>query len=351
MDNPVFGVIISGGKGERLWPLSRKDKPKQLLSFFSANPLLVDTVERILPLVGKKRVLIVTSMDIESSVKKIFPWLREKMILAEPVGRNTAPAICWAAVVISKECREGIMVVLPSDHIIPQKEKFLEKIRLGVELARKGDVLVTIGIQPTRPETGYGYIEVEKEISPNVWRVKRFVEKPEREDAEKFISQGNFFWNSGMFIWRCDVILKKFEELAPTILKGIKEIEKGGDITQIYPSLPDISVDYAIMEKTRNILMIKSDFFWEDTGDWVAVKRMGKKDSFGNVIRGEVMCLSSRNNLIFGREGRLIALLGVEDLVIVDTPDALLIMKEEKAQEVKKLLKEIQKKPEWKKYL
>ena len=349
MRNKVFGVIIAGGRGERLWPLSRRERPKQFLSLGGRKTLLEETVERILPLTGEENILVVTSEEQVKEVKRVLPWLGEERILQEPLRRNTAPAITWAGLWI-EERGGGIMVVLPSDHVIREGDKFRAVVQKGIEYAERESVLVTIGILPTRPETGYGYIEVGERIEEGVWRVARFVEKPDEDTARTFLERGNFFWNSGMFIWRSESILKEVRKYEPAIYEGLKKLSKES-IRDIYSQLPDISIDYAVMERSSNIFMVKGEFFWDDVGSWLALRRIGERDEKGNVSWGNNLLLDTENSVVVGSRDKLIALLGVKGIVVVDTPQALLVMEEKKAQEVKRILREIEGKKDWEKYL
>ncbi len=349
----VIGVIIAGGKGERFWPLSRIAHPKQMLCIGTEKPLLQKTVERIESWIGGERIIVVTSLSLLQPVRELLPQIPSENILGEPEGKNTAPAICWAATIIEKRWKEGVMVVLPSDHLIREEEKFLQVLKKGVQIARTGDFLLTIGIKPDRPETGYGYIEKGKLWEPGVWRVKRFREKPDLPTARKFLESGNFFWNSGMFIWRNSVILREISRYLPEVREGFQEWARGGkSIQDVYKKLPNISIDYGVMEKTKEILVLEGKFFWDDVGQWTSLERISVRDEKGNVIKGKYTGIEVENSIIVNEvEGKLITAIGVKDLVIVDTPDALLVSSKEGLSEIKRLLSQIREKREWKKYL
>lgn len=350
----LIAVIMAGGRGERFWPRSRARHPKQLLPIVSTRTMLQETVDRIRPLVTEKNIYIATGEILSKKVKSQLPFLPEKNIILEPVGRNTAACIGLAAIKIEREHPRSTMVVLAADHLIGEREEFLEIIRAGAETAEETGNLVTLGIKPTRPETGYGYIEVEsgkfkveskKKIE--VYKVERFVEKPDGERAKKFLSSGNYYWNSGMFIWTVESILKAIEEHMPKLFKGLETIKDSLDtpreakvLRQVFQGLESISIDYGVMEKAKNVVLIKADIPWDDVGSWLAIERIHPKDDKGNVVLGKFEGIDSRNCIIISDE-HLVATLGVSDLIVVTTPQATLICSKEKAQDMKKIVKKL----------
>ncbi|MFB0561912.1 MAG: mannose-1-phosphate guanylyltransferase, partial [Candidatus Lokiarchaeia archaeon] len=272
---------MAGGKGERFWPLSRERFPKQLLSLTGKKSLLQETVERIQPLIPPRDILVVTRRPLARSVERQLPQVPRRNIISEPVGRNTAPCIGLAAKMIKED---AVMVVLPADHIVSHRGKFLDTLKKAVTLARETQNLITIGIKPTYAATGYGYIEVgvrEKQRSTRgrrqVFKVKRFVEKPNKKRAEKFLKTGRFFWNSGMFVWKKSVVLEAIRKYLPSLYHRLEMISSK-NISKLYPGLPNISIDYGIMEKAKNSLVIPADFFWEDLGSWESLDKFLLRD-------------------------------------------------------------------------
>jgi mannose-1-phosphate guanylyltransferase len=348
----VKAVIMAGGKGERFWPLSRERFPKQLLSLTGKRSLLQETVERIKPLIPSQDILVVTRHPLGRIIERQLPQVPRKNIISEPTGRNTAPCIGLAAKMIKED---AVMVVLPADHIIKPKRKFLNTLRKAVTLAREMENLITIGIKPTYPATGYGYIEIgtkEKQQSTRdkrqIFRVKRFVEKPSKRKAESFLKSGRFFWNSGMFIWKKSVILKAIEKHMPSLYRGLEMISSK-NISKLYPKLPDISIDYGIMEKAKNSLVIPANFSWEDLGSWESLDRFLSRDGNKNVIIGRVSTIDTRNCIMVNRKG-LLSVIGISDLIVVSTEDATLVLPKGKGQELKRLVENLRRDPKLIKY-
>ncbi|MDH5175000.1 MAG: mannose-1-phosphate guanylyltransferase, partial [Elusimicrobiota bacterium] len=260
----VKAVIMAGGKGERFWPLSRDRFPKQLVSLTGKKSLLQETVERIQPLIPPRDILVVTRRPLARAVERQLPQVPRKNIISEPAGRNTAPCIGLAAKMIKGD---AVMVVLPADHIIVPRGKFMDTLKRAVTLAGETEDLITIGIKPTYAATGYGYIEVGNKEKQGVFGVKRFAEKPDRKKAERFLKTGRFFWNSGIFVWKKSVILEAMRKYMPSLYRKLQMVSSK-NIGKLYPKLPDISIDYGIMEKANNSLVIPADFSWEDLGSW-----------------------------------------------------------------------------------
>nr|WP_295678988.1 mannose-1-phosphate guanylyltransferase [uncultured Lachnoclostridium sp.] len=345
----VTALIMAGGRGERFWPKSRKNLPKQFLSLTSDGKTMIQlTVERILPLVSMEDIYIATNSDYKSLILEQLPNIPEENILCEPVSRNTAPCIGLGAVHVSKKYEEAIMIVLPSDHLIRYNSMFINVLKDACDVASKGNNLVTIGITPDYPETGYGYIK----FNPNncqgrSFEVERFVEKPNLEVAKEYLASEEYLWNSGMFVWKISSILHNIEQFMPETFSGLSSIKEGiGTSNQDvilekeYLNFPSISIDYGIMEKCDNIFTIPGAFGWDDVGSWLAVERIKKTNEYGNIVDGNVITIDS-NNCIIEADKKLIATVGVEDLIIVDTEDATLICDKQSANNIKKVLENL----------
>jgi mannose-1-phosphate guanylyltransferase len=348
----MYAVIMAGGKGTRFWPLSRERRPKHLLSITGEKSIIKYTVERITPLVPEGNIMIVTGESHSDEIKKELTNLPEENIIVEPVGRNTAPCIGLAAFSIKKKNPDAVMVVLPADHLIGDEKTFISVLSDAADIARKGDYLVTVGIQPTKPETGYGYIErgnaFDTEGNSAIYNVQSFREKPDLATAETFFKNGHFYWNSGMFIWKVSTLLQSIEKFLPDLYQDLLRIEKslGTDrehdvVTEVYSDITPISIDYGIMEEAKNVLMIPGDFAWSDVGSWDVLWEVLDKDEKGNVVKGTVLSIDTADSLVFGSD-KLITLVGVKDLIVVETGDALLICDKNASQDVKKLVEKLE---------
>lgn len=338
-------VIMAGGVGSRFWPRSRKKKPKQILNIFGTNTLLQETVSRISALIPPSEILIVTTRELVNHIKGQLPDFNDENFVLEPVGRNTAPCIALAAQRLKDVDPDGIMVVLPADHLITDLHRFNTCIKQAIKTAKEDDALVTIGITPTQPETGYGYIQFDPKDkkASGAFGVKTFAEKPTLDTAKRFLESGDFLWNSGMFIWSVKRILSEIERSLPELHAALTEIEKlkGADkLTQfehIYSGLRPISIDYGVMERAQNVAVVKGDFNWSDIGNWAEVYRLSPKDESGNVnLDGHVLIDTS--NCLIDSTDRLVATVGVHDLIVINSPDALLICHRDHAQEVKRVV-------------
>lgn len=342
-------LIMAGGRGERFWPKSRRSMPKQFLSLTDDGKTMIQlTVERILPLVNMDDIYIATNRDYKTLVREQLPELPEENILCEPVGRNTAPCIGLGAVHMAKKYGDALMAVLPSDHLIKYTSIFLSTLGDAFAVAEQGSNLVTLGITPDCPETGYGYIKFSPDkMLGRAFEVERFVEKPDLETAKAYLATEQYLWNSGMFIWKVSTILESISEYLPETYRGLCRIGDaiGTDAQQQvlereFQAFRSESIDYGIMEKAKNIYILSGSFGWDDVGSWLAVGRIMKSNEFGNVIRGNVVTVDTENTIIQG-SGKLIATVGLENMVVVDTDDALLICEKEHAGDIKKVLENL----------
>lgn len=339
-------LIMAGGRGERFWPRSRKSLPKQFLSLTNDGKTMIQlTVERILPLVNMEDIYIATNKDYKQLVIEQLPDIPEQNILCEPVGRNTAPCIGLGAVHAASKYEDAIMMVLPSDHLIKMTDVFADTLSQACNIAEEGTNLVTIGIQPNYPETGYGYIKMDKSITNNsAFGVECFVEKPDIEKAKAYVASGSYAWNSGMFIWKISSILTNMQKFLPNMYAGLKDIQSAIDtdaqeekLFSVFPSLESISIDYGIMEKASDIYVIPGSFGWDDVGSWLAIERVKGCDSQQNTLSGNVTAIDTSNCIIEAKD-KLIATVGIKNLVVVDADDALLIADKDSTGNIKKIL-------------
>lgn len=345
---------MAGGRGERFWPKSRKKTPKQFLCLTDTNrTMLQNTVDRILPIVETEDIYISTNRDYLELVREQLPGIPAANILCEPEPKNTAPCIGWGAVVMRKRYGDAVMVVLPSDHQILQPALFRSVLRNAIKTAEKTEALVTLGIAPDQPDTGYGYIQYEDntlDAGANAFRVKRFVEKPDLATAKKYLKSGDYLWNSGMFIWKVSSVLKEMETHLPenyALLTAIEQSIGEGDeeqtIEERFRQMRSISIDYGIMERAKTVYVIPSSFGWDDVGSWLAVGRINPADEMGNVFKGDVVAVESERCIVRGGTDRLIAIVGMEDTIVVDAGDALLICAKDSAGDIKKVLETLRK--------
>ena len=342
-------LIMAGGRGERFWPKSRKNLPKQFLSLTDDGKTMIQlTVERILPLVKMEDIYISTNRDYKELVRQQLPEIPEENILCEPVGRNTAPCIGLGAVHMRKKYEDAVMYVLPSDHLIKYTSIFLSTLTDAGEVAEQGENLVTLGITPDCPETGYGYIKfLPDQMLGRAFEVDRFVEKPDLETAKEYVASEQYLWNSGMFIWKVSTILKNLETYLPETYQGLNRIadaigteEEEMVLEKEFSAFQSESIDYGIMEKAKNIYILSGSFGWDDVGSWLAVGRIKKSNEFGNVINGNAVTVDTKNCIIQGGK-KLIATVGIEDIIVVDTEDALLICEKDSAGNIKKVLENL----------
>lgn len=341
----VYAIIMAGGVGSRFWPQSRAKTPKQLLDLTgSGKTMIAATQERLLPDIPPERVIVVTGEITAEAVAKALPDVPRANILAEPVGRNTAPCIGWAAVHVLKKDPEGILAVMPSDHLVADQPAFARAVRTAVEAAKSG-ALVTFGVKPSHPETGFGYIEMGEGEIHGARPVLRFVEKPDLETAQKYLEAGNFAWNSGMFFFSAKRILDEIDRQMPELKSGLDALlqvvgqeTESQTVAEIYPQLPSQSIDYGIMEGASGILSVPVDFGWSDLGSWAAAYEQWEKNSTGNALQGDIITVGTTGCLAKGHGDKMIALVGVKDLVVVDTGDSLLVCDRHQTQDVKKIV-------------
>lgn len=344
-NDKAYAIIMAGGSGTRFWPLSRSDRPKQFLSLGpDARSLLRATAERVWALIPPERTFVVTSELLREQVERELPELDATRVLAEPVGRNTAPCIGWAATHVRRLDPDAVMTILPADHHIGDTEAYVDTLRRGLEAATHGDY-VTIGIRPTRAETGYGYIEVGTELDPGVFRARRFVEKPNRQRAEQFVASGSFLWNSGMFFFLASRILEAIDLHLPGLGRQLQQYETAAEqgheanlVSATYASLPAVSIDHGIMEKVDSVSVVPGSFDWSDLGSWTSAWELSAQDERGNVLPEGGLSVDATGNYAWAPEGKLVALIGVRDLVVVDSGDALLVVPRQRAQEVRDIV-------------
>ncbi|MBI4913258.1 MAG: mannose-1-phosphate guanylyltransferase [Acidobacteria bacterium] len=335
-------VVMAGGKGTRFWPRSRERRPKQFLPILGERNLLAQTVDRVLPTFGPERIFIATTTELAEETRRLLPELPPDNVIAEPEGRNTAPCLALALVHIARKRPDAVMAVLSADHWIGDEPRFLEDLDLAARHAAGTGDLVTFGIPPAYPETGYGYIETEGE-GP-VRRVAAFREKPPLETALAYAASGRHFWNAGMFVWRLDAFREELRAHAPAVLDPLEAWASAGalpgDLPAAYARTEATSIDYALLERSRRVAAIPARFRWSDVGSWPALLDFHEKDAAGNIVRGDAVLVEARDCAVFGG-ARLVALAGVEDLIVVDEPDALLVTRRDRAQGVKQVVDEL----------
>ncbi|KIX15008.1 mannose-1-phosphate guanylyltransferase [Dethiosulfatarculus sandiegensis] len=350
----MYSVIMAGGSGTRFWPASRKDRPKQLLALTGERSLLQQTVDRMAPLTPCEQVLVVTGANHSDQVRDQLSLVPKSQVLAEPMGRNTAAAAGLAAAWVAKKDPSAVCLVLPADHLITDESLFMGTLKKAAQKAISEDVLVTLGLTPHYPATGFGYIEagtVVDETQPKVMQVAAFHEKPDLETARSYLDSGRYFWNSGMFAWRAEVLLAEIRRHLPKLADGLDELapslgtpQEAEALARVYPELPAISVDHGILEKTSELRVVKADFGWSDVGSWEAMADLWPKDKAENASRQkEVLAIDATGNVVDAGD-RLVALLGVKDLAAVVTDDVLMILPKDRAQDVRLIIEALKEK-------
>ncbi|MBI5514693.1 MAG: mannose-1-phosphate guanylyltransferase [Deltaproteobacteria bacterium] len=350
----VYTVIMAGGSGTRFWPLSRKARPKQFLPLAGdgTTALLTATARRVESLSPLSHTLVVTREDLADATREALPGLPEENLLLEPVGRNTAPCVAWATHTVLRRDPEAVLVVLAADAFIEDEGAFVGALQTAARAASRGSV-VTLGIQPTRPETGYGYLHAGEVVlpgDPSVRRVRAFVEKPDGPRAEAFFRGGEHLWNAGIFVYRADVMRAAVGRYLPDLAQAMTEIDSAARegpaegaraVGRLYGGLPNVSIDVGVMERLEDVLVVPVSCGWSDVGSWQAAWELAPRDPEGNAVKpsgAPAVLVEARGNMVVAPEGKVVALLGVDDLVVVDTPDALLVMPRARAQELKKII-------------
>jgi mannose-1-phosphate guanylyltransferase len=363
-----FVVIMAGGKGERFWPLSREKTPKQLLALLGKRSLLQEAVDHVLPVVPLKNVFVITNAVQAPEVRKQLPKLPKANVIAEPCGRDTCAAVTLGAALVGARSTTGVMAVLPADHVIPEEKKFQQVLNDAFDLASRGQVIVTIGIKPTEPATGYGYIQVGAELPPPhgakpyktaFFKAERFVEKPHLDRALEYVNSGQYRWNAGMFIWSFVTITQGLEKHQPEMAAacqrwfkaaGTDKLEKA--LARDYPDLKKVSIDYALMEHAQNVVVADGAFEWDDLGSWTALARHIKPDPEGNCAVGDFVHVDAARNVIYDarvKHRTPVAVVGLRDAIIVQTDDATLVAHKSQAQKVKELVAKLARTKEYKK--
>lgn len=358
-----FVVIMAGGRGERFWPQSREATPKHLLPIVGDKPMLAQTVDRVAGVVPRENVFVITTQAQLEGCRDACPGLPPANIVAEPMGRDTAAATGLAMLLVKQRSPQAAFAMLPADHVIHDTAEYAKLLDIAFASAETADVLVTLGIKPAAPETGFGYIQQagpwRKVGGRDVMAVKRFVEKPNLETAQGYLASGEYYWNAGMFVWRVPVVEAAFKAHAPELYAGLARLEAAAEsaggwtpaLAGLYPTLQKVSVDYALMEKSTNVVVVPATFDWDDVGAWPAIAKHFTPDSHGNVLRGHALVEGGTHNIVVSTDGHLIGVVGCSDLVVVHTPEATLVCPKSRAQEIKALLERIKQDPVKKKFL
>lgn len=345
-------IIMAGGKGERFWPMSRTNMPKQFLNLTDSPLTMIQlTIKRILPLVSSEDIFIVTNSKYKELIYEQLPEIKKDNILFEPLGKNTAPCIGLASTIIKKRYGDANVIALAADHIIKNETIYLSNLELALKYSNLGNI-VTLGIVPEHIETGYGYIKLSDRVNNTdmIYKVEKFVEKPDYETAKKYCSSGNYLWNSGMFIWKNSVMLDSFKKYMPDLYKSIEKIYNSLDledcssiINEEYKTIEPESIDYGIMEKSDNIYVIPGNFGWDDVGSWLSVERLRDLDRDSNILDGNIISYNSRNNIVMNKsdKDKLLTLVGMENVIVINTKDAILIMNKDNSQDIKKMLQQL----------
>jgi mannose-1-phosphate guanylyltransferase len=348
----LHAVLMVGGAGTRFWPLSRKKSPKYLLPIVGKKSMLLQTVERIEPMIPPERIYCITSKDQAAGIRKALPQLPKANVIGEPMGRDSAACVALAAMIIHNSDPDAVMLCMPGDNLVKQSGKFRKVVRAAAQAAEAGS-LVTFGIKPAAPETRFGYIHRGSRLTrckgSKVFKVKRFTEKPDLKTAKRMLKTGQYYWNSGNFVWRADVILDQFAQHAPTLHAAVERIRpalgtrrEAAAIKREYQKLEKISIDYAVMEKAADVAVVEAEFDWDDVGSWTALERHYPQDKAGNTLLGKTLMLGDSNCVVSTDDGHLVAAVGMDNVIIVHTPDATLVCPKDKANDVKSVVQELE---------
>lgn len=347
----AYAVVMAGGRGTRFWPLSRCRHPKQLLELFGRGTLLEQAVERVRPLIPPERIYVYTSEVVAREVRRRLPWIPSHQIVAEPASRNTAPTLGVAAHEIARRDPEGLMLVLPSDHVITKAGEFRRVLRSACQVASTEGLSVVVGLKPTRPDTGFGYVRLGRRAGrvggQEIFQVERFTEKPPLPVARRYVASRRYLWNGGMFIWRVSTLLGNFERFQPRMARQLARLAAAGGVRarssfrRLFPRLENISIDFALMEEVPGIYAVAADLGWNDVGSWAVVHELSSRDREGNVRPQRSLCLDSRGNMVVSPR-KFVVTVGVQDLIIVDTADALLVCARQRSQDVGKAVQELE---------
>ena len=354
MSGPMFGVIMAGGWGTRLWPQSRRHKPKHLLRLVGDKTMLEITVERISGVIDPKNILVVTLAEQAHAVRELLPLIPPGNIIAEPVGRNTAPCIGLAAIVVRERWPDATMAVMPADHVVADRDRFEQVIRLAArQLEARPESLIAVGVTPKRPSTGFGYIEKARRCDDlemeglGLFEVSKFVEKPPLADARRMLADGGFLWNAGIYFWRAETVLREIALHLPELGSALESLRPGlgkddfdRRLAEIYAEMKPISIDFGVMQNARSVLVIEADISWNDVGSWASLASIWQSDETGCASNCEFISIGSNRCIAFS-DKRLVAMVGVEDVVVVDSDDAVLICKRDRAEEVRTVVEEL----------
>jgi len=349
MNPNYYAIIMAGGIGSRFWPFSRTSYPKQFHDVLgTGKSLLQQTAERFFNICPKENIFIVTNKDYNGLVKEQLPFLNDDQILGEPIGRNTAPCIAYACYKIKQKNKDAIVVVAPSDHVILKENEFADTIKTGLKAASESDILITLGIQPSRPDTGYGYIQYHENESERLKKVKTFTEKPVLDLAKKFIESGDFVWNAGIFIWGISTIIRSFEEFMPEMAETFDEgtnlywsESEDSFISKAYSHCKNISIDYGIMEKAENVFVLLSDFGWSDLGTWKSLYDISQKNEQANVLTGNIIASDTSNCIIKTPKEKLVVVHGLHNFIVAEYDDVLMICNKDDEQMVKEFVAQV----------
>jgi len=349
----IFPVVMAGGSGTRFWPLSRRKRPKQFLALAGDQPLLAETVARLPPLARPRDTYVVCGPAHVAKARRMVPKLPPENVIVEPCARNTAPCVGLAAIHVARRDPQGVIAMLPADHHVARPKAFRESVATAGELALRG-AIATIGVRPSRPETGYGYLKVGPRLAARgkgrsvAHKVERFVEKPDVVTAARYLADGGYLWNSGIFVFRADVILEEIRRAMPVLGEQLDVIEASlgsptyrRTLRRVFPDCPSISIDYGVMEKSRRIAVVPADFGWSDVGSFAALADVRPTDLQGNVAEGDALVVDGRNDVVIAAGGRAVAVVGMDDVVVVDAGDAVLVCRRDRAQDVRRAVDEL----------